>query len=328
MSLDAAEMRMVGGSDVAAICGVSPYAGPLSVWLRIVHGAQQPDNAYTSRGRRLEPVVLDWYREETGFTQWSVDTVRLRDPSRPHLRGSLDACVRAPGGVRPVEAKTANGEQARHWGDEGTDAIPVQYITQAQFYLGFGREVGAVEDDVCDVPALVAGDFRLYCVRYDADLYGELLERVERFWVDHVLTKKPPEDAPLPRDLEAVGWAFRRSDGKAVDFASLPPETQVTLEEYLRAYQEESAASDRRALWEARAKLALGSAPGVRGLPEALGFTSLSWKAQPGKTAWKRVAEALAKQTGVNPEQLSALAAENTGEGSRPFTPHKRRGMP
>jgi predicted phage-related endonuclease len=326
MALSDAERRMVGGSDVASICGVSPYAGPLSVWLRIVHGAQQPDNVHTKRGRRLEAAVLDWYHEETGFTQWSVDVVRLRDASRPHLRGSLDACVRAPGGVRPVEAKTANGEQARHWGEEGTDAIPVQYITQAQFYLGFGREVGAVEDDVCDVPALVAGDFRLYRVRYDADLYGELLERVERFWVDHVLTKKPPEDAQLPRDLEAVGWAFRRSEGKAVDFASLPPETQVTLEEYLRAYQEESAAADRRALWEARAKLALGSVPGVRGLPRELGYSSLSWGEQAGKTAWKRVAEELARRLSLTPAQLSALAAENTGEGSRPFTPHKKRG--
>lgn len=324
MSLSAEDMRRVGGSDVAAIVGVNPYAGPLSVWCRIVHGTDSPDNQHTKRGRRLEAAVLDWYWEETGYEPAPV-LESIRDPRRPHLRMSLDARFKVAGLHRPVEAKTANGEQARYWGEPGTDAIPVQYLTQAQFYLGFGREVGAVEDEQCDVPALVAGDFRLYRVRYDADLYGELLERVERFWVDHVLTKVPPMDAPLPRDLESVSRAFRRSEGDAVDFASLPPETQVTLEEYLRAYQDETAAADRRALWEARAKLALGSVPGVRGLPEALGFSSLTWKEQGGKTAWKRVAEALAKKHGLE-AQLSALAAENTGEGSRPFTPHRKRG--
>jgi predicted phage-related endonuclease len=324
MSLSAEDARRIGGSDVAAICGVSPYAGPLSVYMRVAHGAEQPDNQHTKRGRRLESVVIDWYREETGHEPAPV-LEPIRDPKRPHLRMSLDARFRAGGALRPVEAKTANGEQARHWGEQGTDAIPAWYLCQSQFYLGFGREVGAVEDDVCDVPALVAGDFRLYRVTFDSELYGEMMERLGRFWVDHVLAKRPPLDSPLPRDLESVDWAFRRSDGAAVDFVSLPPETQVTLEEYLRAWTEESAASDRRALWEARAKLALGSASGVRGLPEALGFTSLSWKEQGGKTAWKRVAEALAKKTGTE-AQLSALAAENTGEGSRPFTPHKRRG--
>lgn len=324
MSLTPAEKRMVGGSDVAAICGISPYAGPLSVFMRIVHGAEQPDNVHTTRGRRLESAVIDWYREETGHEPAPVPEP-IRDPKRPHLRMSLDARFRAGGALRPVEAKTANGEQARHWGEPGTDAIPAHYITQAQFYLGFGREVGAIDDDVCDVPALVAGDFRLYRVTHDAELYAELLERVERFWVDHVLAKRPPMDAPLPRDLESVSWAFRRSSGDAVDFSALPPETQVVLEEYLRAYAEAATAKERRALWEARVKLALGSVPGVRGLPEELGFTSLSWCEKEGKTAWKRVAEALAKKTGTE-AQLLAIAAENTGEGSRPFTPHRKRG--
>lgn len=323
MSLTPEDMGRLGGSDVAAICGLSPYAGPLSVYMRVVHGATQPDNVYTSRGRRLEPVVLDWYREETGHAPAPV-LEPIRDPRRPHLRMSLDARFRAGGTLRPVEAKTANGEQARHWGEPGTDAIPAWYLTQAAFYLGFGREVGAIDDDVCDVPALVAGDFRLYRVTHDAELYAELMERVDRFWVDHVLAKVPPMDSPLPRDLESVSWAFRRSAGDAVDFSALPPETQVTLEEYLRSYEEESSASERRALWEARAKLALGDAPGVRGLPEAFGFTSLSWREQAGKTAWKRVAEALAKKHGLE-AQLLALASENTGEGSRPFTPHRKR---
>lgn len=321
MSLNDAEKRMVGGSDVAAIVGISPYGSAFSVWDRIVNGTEREDTPALSRGRRLEPVVLDWYEETTGRglvrnIRWHTGDERLRANldamSFPWGEGGLD---------RIVDAKTAGANEAHRYGEEGTDDIPAEYLCQFQFYMGL---TGRMQTDV---PALVAGDFRLYHVAYDAEVYGELRERVDHFWVDHVLTKRPPEPTMLPNDVESIRRRFRRHKGETpLDFAALPPEMQVTIEEYLRAWEEESAASDRRALWEARAKLALGSAPGVRRLPPELGFSSISWGEQPGKTAWKRVAEALAKQKGVSPEQLSALAAENTGEGSRPFTPHKKRG--
>jgi putative phage-type endonuclease len=321
MSLSDAEKRMVGGSDVAAIAGVSPYGSAFSVWDRIVNGTGREDTPALSRGRRLEPVVLDWYAEQTG--RLLVRNVRW-STGMPHLRASLDAVAREADGAawdRVVDAKTAGANEAHRYGDEGTDQIPLEYLCQFQFYMGL---TGRVQTDV---PALVAGDFRLYHVAYDADVYGALREVVDRFWVDHVLTKRPPDPTTLPNDMEAIRRRFRRHEGETpLDFVALPPETQVTLEEYLRAYAEESVAADRRELWEARAKLALGSAPGVRGLPEALGFHRLDWKAQAGKTAWKRVAEELARRLSLTPAQLSALAAENTGEGSRPFTPHRKRG--
>lgn len=322
MSLSSEDMRRIGGSDVAAICGVSPYAGPLSVWLRVVHGAQQPDNGHTGRGRRLEPVVLDWYREETGHVEM-LPIPRLHDPKRPHLRATFDMLASAGGALRPVEAKTANAGQAHHWGEEGTDQIPPWYLTQAQFYLGFGAEVGAVSDSVCDVPALVGGDFRLYRVTFDSELYGEMLERVERFWVNHVLTRRPPEDEPLPRDVDLLGRAFR-PDGDKADFSQLAQEAQVTLEEYLRALQECRTAEQRRDLWQARAMLALGGASGVRRLPPEFGMSSISWGEQAGRVSWKDVAEALAKKHGLE-TQLSALIAENTGEPVRVWKPNPLR---
>lgn len=318
MSLSDAEKRLVGGSDVAAIVGISPYGSAFSVWDRIVNGTEREDTPALSRGRRLEPVVLDWYAERTGRVLQR--DVRLAEG---HRRASFDAIGRAAKhACRVVEAKTSGANDANAWGEDGTDQIPVAYLAQAQWYSGMGIETGLITEDVVDVPALIAGDFRLYHVAFDAEVYGELRERVDRFWVDHVLTKTPPEPTALPNDVESIRRRFRRHEGETpLDFAALPPETQVVLEEYLRAYAEESSASERRELWEARAKLALGSAPGVRGLPEALGYGRLDWRAQAGKPAWKKVAEGLAKRLNLTPAQLSALAAENAGEGSRPFVP-------
>ena len=268
------------------------------------------------RGTFLEDGARRWYAHRTGAKVAQPGTV-------VHPRDSLiiatpDGVPLLPGGdVCGLEIKMPSS--AHGWGEPGTDAIPDHYIPQVAWQLAAMSEW----TDIVDVFAVLEGKPRLYHVRRDVELEGLLVEEAHRFWRDYVVTGKPPEVEA--RDLEGVSRAFRRSDGAVVDFASLPPETQFTLEEYLRAWEEESSSSDRRALWEVRAKLALGEIPAVRGLPETLGFTSLTWKAQPGKTAWKRVAEALAKKHGLE-AQLSALASENTGEGSRPFTPHKKRG--
>jgi hypothetical protein len=301
-------MKKVGGSDVAQIVGLSPYGSAYAVWERIMHGGERADTPALSRGRRLEPVVLDWYAEQTG--RRLVRGVGLRDKTRPHLRGS-------------VEAKTAGASETHRWGDDGTDAIPSEYLCQTIWYLGFGRDVRVVGDEVADVPALIAGDFRMYVVRFDADVYGELRDRVERFWVDHVLTGRPPDVTSLPNDVEAIKRRFPRHEtSEHLDFGALPPESQVVLEEYLRAYAEQAEATDRLALWETKAKLLVGNAPGVKWLPRETGVYRIDWEAhEKGKTAWKKVAEELAKQHGVNPAALKALAEKHAGEAARPFTP-------
>lgn len=307
----------ITATDVPAVLGLSPWRSPFDVWAEKL-GKAPPveENEDMQRGTFLEDGARSWYAHRTGATVAVPGTV-------VHPRDSLiiatpDGVALLDGDVRGLELKMPS--TARGWGEPGTDAVPDYYVPQAAWQLAAMAEW----TDTVDVFAVLEGKPRLYHVRRDVELEGLLVEEMRRFWRDHVLTGRPP---PVTHaDLPGVSAAFRHSSGDALDFASLSPETQVMLEEYLRAWTEESDASDRRALWEARAKLALGPVPGVRRLPSELGFSSISWGEQSGKTAWKRVAEALAKQKGVNPEQLSALAAENTGEGSRPFTPHRKRG--
>lgn len=303
----------VSATDVSAILGLSPFRSPLDVWME-KRGLAAPVEMTEDmeRGNFLEDGARRWYAHRTGAKVAQPGTVA-------HPRDSLiiatpDGVALHKGGeVKGLEIKMPSS--ARDWGEPGTDAVPSYYVPQCVWQLAAMSEW----TDTVDVFAVLEGKPRLYHVRRDEELEGLLVEDMRRWWRDHVVAGKPPE--VHPRDVESVSRAFRRSDGDVVDFFALPPETQVTLEEYLRVYREEAAASDRRATWEARAKLALGSIPSVRGLPEELGFTRLDWREQAGKTVWKQVAEALAKQCGVSAKQLSALAAENIGEGSRPFTP-------
>lgn len=214
----------IGGSDVASIVGVSSWDTPLSTFLRIMgEKPPTPDNPAMEWGRKLEPLVLEKYAEREGEvtvghdrqgdpTTFYTDGTRTRNRTVPHgpaselleelrhpehnwMMGHVDGlAVEGDGTIRRlVEAKTT-GQRAGQgdWGDDGTDEIPVYYMTQVQWYQGLlweilGREIPA------DVPVLF-GDkrFRVYHIEFDRDIYLALKEQVTEFWEIHVLPEEPP----------------------------------------------------------------------------------------------------------------------------------------
>lgn len=321
MSLSDAEKRQIGGSDVAAICGVSHYAGPLSVYLRVVEGVERADGVHLSRGRHLEPAVRAMYREATGAEV--VPDVRLSGLRKPWMRASIDGTATLRERTRVLEVKTANANEAHRWGEEGTDEVPEEYLLQVAWYCGHGLAVGAVDEPLADVAALVAGDLRVYTLPHDSELFGVVTERVERFWVDHVEARKPPEPTVLPNDVEAIRNAYRRhTRDDYARFDSLPVEAQVALEEYARAWMDERAAGEKLALWEQRVRLALAGAPGVEGLPEFTGMKRLDWRVEKsGRLQW---AKALAEIQQRHPE-VADIIKKHMGEPNRPLVPRLRR---
>lgn len=306
----------VTGTDIGVLLGLSPFSTPFDVWLE--KRGDAPPREQTEdmeRGTFLEDGARQWYAHRTGARVEQPGTVVSR--RNPLVIATPDGVAHFPGDVRALEIKMPSS--ARDWGEPGTDAVPAYYLPQCHW------ELAALDMETADVFAVLEGKPRLYHVRRDVELEGLLIEMAERFWRDYVLAGKPPEVTAA--DLPSVSrWLKRHDTAEYLDFVALRPEAQATLEEYARAYHEQDAATERLNLWEARAKMVLGGAPGVRGLPEDTGWSRIDFTAQEsGRVAWKRVAEALAKQNGVSPTQLSALVAENTGEGARPFTPRALR---
>jgi putative phage-type endonuclease len=317
VSLDATQLALrrtgVTATDVPAILGLSPWRSPLDVWLdKKGLAAPVEENEDMQRGNFLEDGARRWYAHRTGAKVALPGTVvSSRDAL---LIATPDGVALHQGGdVRGLEIKMPSS--AHGWGEPGTDAVPDYYVPQVAWQLAAMAEW----TETVDVFAVLEGKPRLYHVRRDEELEGLLVEDMKRWWRDYVVADKPPPATHA--DLPNVSRAFRRSDGDALEFGALTPRTQVVVEEYLRAYQEEAAATERRSLWETRAKLALGSAPCIRGLPEALGFHRLDWREQKGRTEWKAVALELARRSDLTQAQLEALASEHVGQGSRPFVP-------
>jgi putative phage-type endonuclease len=319
MSLTPEEQGMIGGSDLAAILGLSPYRTPLQVYARIVAGEKDADSAPKRRGRALEDAVLGMYLEETGATL--LGKPKLKHPRLVYTRASLDGIVERGGGRRVAEVKTAGLSEVRNWGEVGTDAIPQGYLYQVAWYAGVALATGAVDTGEVDVAALVAGDLRVYHVPHDAELFGLLEEAVERFWMDYVESRRPPPVTEPLRDIRGVAGLFRSHSGDAKRWTDLAPTDQLAVEEYLRARREETAATRLRAAWEVRVKLALGAAPQLVGLPPEVGATRLDWKKSKSRmvTDWEACAKAL--EPHVSPSEYVEVLRSNTTpvEGARPF---------
>jgi putative phage-type endonuclease len=194
MTIDiaASHKGRLGCSEIAKAMGVSPFGTALDLWLEKTGRAEPPDLTGLLRvdlGNRLEQVVADLYMARFG-AKVIRDSREYTDPDLP-LVGHIDR--RVLGRRAGLEIKTALGRfvNGDDWGTEGTDQIPLPYLTQVMGYLMLtGYESW-------DVAVLLAGpEFRVYTVHPDPEAFEALRDGIRAFW-RHVETDTPPPVATL-----------------------------------------------------------------------------------------------------------------------------------
>lgn len=324
MSLSIEDQARIGGSDIAGLLGLSPWATPLTIYVRIVAALEgrplkDEDSSPKRRGRMLESAVLKLYAEETG-ARLLAPIGALPLMRRPYLRASLDGLAERDG-RRVVEVKTAGFSEMRQWGEAGTDAIPQGYLFQCTWYLGHALDAGAVDTREADVAALVAGDLRVYHVPFDAELFAMLEAAAECFWVDHVLPRRPPPVTEPFKDLGAVNSLYSRHAGDARQWDSLSTPEQLTVGEWLQARKARQLAEAVEAEREARLKLLLGATPRIEGLPPDTGAKALTYRQSKARqvTDWEAVIAELRRHVGPTFYEELVKACTTTKDGARPL---------
>ena len=190
----------IGGSEAAAILGLSKWKTPYQVWQdkRGLSGERETSEAM-EWGTILEPVIRQKYSDVTGRIVRLPG--HLQDAEHSFMLGTLDGIT---DDQRVLEVKTSRSLQ--DWGEPGTDEIPMVYLIQVQHYM---RITGLT---VADVAVLLAGsDFRIYEVPADKELQDMLVEREYEFW-NLVQTGIPPE----PISYADAVKRYRTSTSKAV----------------------------------------------------------------------------------------------------------------
>lgn len=179
----------IGSSDIAAICGLSPWSDALSVYLDKL--GMLPDRPTEAKrwGLMLEEAVAVAYEEETGL-QVHPPPAYVAQGQHPWMLASLDRVAIASGLIpgpfeRILELKTSRFGEG--FGTPGTDQVPQQYLIQVQWQMGVTGMTQA------DLAVLIGGqELRIYSIPRSQAIIQHLTDLGGAFW-DRVQRQEPPE---------------------------------------------------------------------------------------------------------------------------------------
>ena len=202
--------KTIGASEAAAVCGMSRWAQPLTVYQRKIDGeGEQPKTEVQMMGHLLEPSILKGYHMKVKGTM-QAPVPMLIHPEIPFMVATPDALWTDSDVPKskimehnyiPVDAKSSR--QQSHWGKEGTDDIPQEYIMQAQQQMAV---TGAMR---CDLPVfLPTMSIKIYRVLRNDPLIHTIVA-AEKEMIERIENRDPPEaDWTHPGAAELLGQVY------------------------------------------------------------------------------------------------------------------------
>lgn len=298
----------IGGSDVAAILGVSPWTTAFKLYQQkigeFVDEVTPAKQKLFDRGNRWEPIVVEMLVDELRDRGHDVEIIarnqRYRDPEFPFLAAEIDLELRIDGEEVNGEAKTVSPWAVKAWGEEETDEVPIYYAAQVMHGLMIKprrRTVIAALTGFDDKP-------RVHWIDRDEETIAGIRAREIEFW-ERVQNRTPPE----PTDPEDVKWLYQRDGGTAIEASS----DIVELCQYLKDMKASAKAQEAQIeIVAARIKTFMGTAAVLLG-PD--GMPLATWKNN--KDSIKTDFEAAYRSLLPAPGHIKAFTT--TKAGARPF---------
>jgi len=212
----------IGGSDIAAVMGLSRWKTPLRLWAEKT-GEVQPedisDREYVQLGTELEDFVAKKFEQKTGMKVrrdrrdfYYRIPAGMALPADERFMAHIDR--RITGSDAILECKTCSGWKAHEW--EGEE-IPTEYILQVMWYMGItGMHTGYIA-------VLIGGQkFVWKEVKWDEDLWKAMLDAAKQF-MDMVEKKEPP--AVVYGDKDTLSTIYPQSK-KEVVLATTPQQNE------------------------------------------------------------------------------------------------------
>lgn len=255
----------IGGSDAAAVAGISPWTTPYELWLdktgAIAIKADDEVPEFMRWGNRLEQAIADEYSERTGRKVRRMPELR-RSKVHPFMLANIDRKIE--GENRLLEIKKVGEFSFRDgdWGEAGTNEVPDHYALQVQHYMA------VTGYDMADLAVLVGGNRMLvYEIPRDDEIIEDLISLEADFWAAVEARKAPAIDYSHPSIPALMKRRYAGTDGVIID---LPGEALEWHTERDRLKAEIKALEAKSAEFDARLREAVGEHAAGR-LPEGAG---------------------------------------------------------
>lgn len=281
--------QFLGGSDIAAVMGLSPWQTPVELWMEKTGRAprEEPDAARLrmfERGHKLEPFIRDMVIAKLTDMGCQVELIacnaRYQDAEHPFLACEIDFELRVTGEVEiggkvyqlkaeevNADAKSVSGFARKKWGTDSNEDVPIEYAAQFMHGLGIrGRRL-------CLVAALRSfDDVDIYWTVRDDETVAAMRDKAVQFWTECVLADKAPD----PFTFSDIKLLFPSDNGEAVEASAEIAEKVADLRR-IRAAIKDLEEQDERLVFDIGNFISPHSALNFQGKPLC------TWKAQSSK---------------------------------------------
>lgn len=288
----------IGGSDAAAILGISPFRTARDLYydkLNIVTADDVENWVALEVGNLLEPLVARIFAKKTGLRVFQRKSM-FQHPEYLWMLADLDYLVELPDGTTAIlEIKTTNYNAKDKWRYNDQEIVPIYYESQGRHYMT------VMNIDRVYYCCLYGNSEDEVIIRHiDRDMgYEQELIALERdFWHENVLAKNPP---PYTETGELIMESLRRSLGPEQEPA--PPfmfsKTQCpAMQRYLELQKEKASVKSEMERIKAMLLVDMGQSSSGLYQDEAGGFSvTFNPQQRPGITK-----DALIRMKEVHPD--------------------------
>jgi len=284
-----ARHRGIGGSDAAAILGVSPWTSRYTLWQQKVadEPTSIPSTPAMAFGHRMEPYVAETFAD-LNQNMTVVDDLNLyAHPEYEFMQANLDRLIVEEGKPSAIlEIKTSARPQS--W----IDGVPGYYVSQVQHYMA------VTNIEMSYVAVLLNGqDLKTFEVPRNDKYINILIEKEAKFWEDVKKLIEPDVDGS-ESTFQAIRKSYEASAGKKIELPATAQDlfdARATAKKLVEEYTEEV----RRA--EAEIMKLLGDSE----VGTIDGKSAVTWKEQTRvgvdskrlKEEYPEVAEAVSKES-------------------------------
>ena len=210
----------LGGSDVAAVLGLSPWSSPYSLWAEKVGLIPRDPSSSEAQeaGKMLEAAIGPWFTARTGLGVYGEQN-RCEHPGQPWMRCTIDGIVAEHGRAVGVAEWKVTQDTPESWAEK----VPDYYACQATWNM---LVTGTTR---CWFGVLHTAfgrlRFRTYEFTLDESDAKFVQARCEKFWTEHVVTGEPPEIDAHEATTEALTAMWPEATGGT----EAPAELQAAL---------------------------------------------------------------------------------------------------